>query len=276
MPVFNRAPLTYAKTLDEEGQKRAEETRELARELRKFKFMMNHSFVQAGRVLHELKKDKRYKYMGYNSMTEFLADPEYGMAKATAYLYMALYDYYVVQRGMEDQQLMDIDIVRLRAMLPVIRSGGDLDEWLIKARVLGKGDFFSEVNEASGRAPSDILPAMPDEDEETIIDTTYLQIVKGSACCICDMRPVDAHHFPRTKGAGNYEDRTIPLCRGCHIAFHQDPKAFFWTNRNKIMDWFYDLIEMLIEEAKEHARNEDTDVPDIPVSEMQEHDMEPE
>lgn len=273
MPVTNRAPLIYASTLDEEGQKIAEGARELARELRKFKYMMNHSFVQAGRVLCELKKDKLYKYMGYKSMTEFLADPEYGMAKATAYLYMALYEFYVVKHSLQDDQLMDIDIVRLRAMLPVIRAGGDLDEWLIKARVLGKGDFFSEVNEASGRAPTDIRPAMPDEDEETVIDTTYLQIVKGSPCCVCDTRPVDAHHFPRTKGAGNHEDRTIPLCRGCHIAFHQDPKAFFWTNRNKIMDWFYDTIEILLEEAKLIAR-EDTDISDIPVSEVQESDLE--
>jgi hypothetical protein len=271
MPVTNRAPLIYAQTLDEEGQKIAEGARELARELRKFKYMMNHSFVQAGRVLHKLKTEKLYKYMGYKSMTEFLADPEYGMAKATAYLYMALYEYYIVKRGMEDEQLMDIDIVRLRAMLPVIRSGGDLDEWLIKARVLGKGDFFSEVNEASGRAPSDILAAMPDEDEETVIDTTYLQIVKGSPCCVCDKRPVDAHHFPRTKGAGNIEDRTIPLCRDCHRAFHDDPKAFFWTNRIKIMDWFYDLIETLIEEAKLVAR-EDTDIQDIPEGASDEHE----
>lgn len=271
MPISSnsRKIAEFAKTLPEEQQKRAEETREMARELRKFKYILNHSFIQAGKLLCLIKKDKRYKDMDFKSMTEFLADPEYGMAKATAYLYMALYEYYIEERGLAEEEIMDLEIVRLRAMLPILRAGGDLNEWLAKARALGKGDFYADVSDASGRTPSDILPAMPDEDECDVISSTYLEIVKGSPCCICEKRPVDAHHFPRTKGAGSQEDRTIPLCRGCHIAFHQDPKNFFWQNRVKIMDFLYDTIDILIKEIQGGGET-NTDISDIPVPEVQE------
>lgn len=264
MPVQNRAPLTYAKSLSEEEQKIASDVREKARELRKFKYMMNHSFVQAGRLLCELKQDKMYKYMGFKSMNEFLADPEYGMSKSTAYLYMAIYEFFVLKHGLSDNDIMDIDVIRLRAMLPVLKGGGDINEWLNKARVLGKGDYFTEVDEALGKTAADILPAQPDEDEETVVDSTYVQIVRGSSCCVCDMRPVDAHHFPRTRGAAALEEHVVPLCRACHIAYHNAPKDFFWQNKDKMIDWFYNLIDILIKEAK----GADTDISDIPMSEM--------
>jgi len=256
----------------EELKARAAETREMARELRKFKYMMNHSYVHAGRLLCEIKKDKRYKDMDFRSMTEFLADPEYGMSKATAYLYMAIYEYFIVKRGLGDEDIMDIDLVRMRAILPIVKGGADLNEWITKARVLGKGDFWAEVSEATGKRATDILPAMPDEDEETVIDNTYVQIVKGSSCCVCDRRPVDAHHFPSTRGAGALEERVIPLCRGCHISYHNAPKDFFWQNKNKIIDWFYNLIDILIKEAK--TFDEERPVQDIPMSEVQEDDVE--
>jgi len=222
---------------------RGDEARALAEELKQFKLMMNYSCIRAGEILERILSTKAYKKLDYKSFTAFLADPDYGMPKSTAYLYLHLYRFYVKELGLDRDSLSDIDVVRLRDMIAIIKKEPERKEdWLAMARTLGKGDFINELRHAKGLDSFEIMPPSPDETEVVVVRTDYSELCRASECIICGKRPVDFHHFPRTKGAGADDDKVIPLCRWCHSSFHQDPKAMLWEHRVKIFDWFYGII----------------------------------
>lgn len=215
----------------------------LAEELRKLRFMLNYSYIQAGKVLHKINSTKAYKSLDHKTFLSFLADPEYGMPKSTAYLYLHIYKFYVLEHGQAEDSLTDIDVVRLRDLMAVIRLEPEaIGEWLDKARNLGKVDLINEIRHARGLDTLDIISPAPDENEVVVVRSNYTELCRASECIVCGARPIDFHHFPRTRGAGADDDKVIPLCRGCHIAFHQDPKTLLWENRVKIFGWFYKII----------------------------------
>lgn len=214
-------------------------------EVRKYKNIGNYSAIQLGKSLLDIQKRKLYKAMGHPTLASFLADPDVAIPRPTAYLYKSLVDFYLNHLGVEEDDIIEVDITRLRDLLPVLRpcekGAPMIEQWIAKAATLSKKDFVDELREHFGREPLGTLPAMEDADE-TISETPYVSRAKVAACCVCGNRPVDFHHFPKTKGAGAEDERGIPLCRGCHIQFHAHPKDFFWMNRNNIMEWFYKLI----------------------------------
>lgn len=55
-----------------------------------------------------------------------------------------------------------------------------------------------------------------------IRSAVYLAHVRERSCCICGKPgPSDPHHYgPRGMGQKTDDLRTVPLCRGCHDAFH--------------------------------------------------------
>lgn len=247
-------------------------------EVRKYKNIGNYSYIQLGKALLTIKREKLYKAMGHPSYTSFLADPDVAIPRPTAYLYTLLVEFYLEHLKVEEDDIIEIDITRLRDLIPILRTGDEtasmVDIWISKAASLSRKDFINEMREFHGRDPMPELdPAEPmEEGGEAIIiaDTPYLQIVKASPCCACWKTPVDAHHFPKTTGAGGGDQRVIPLCRECHIKFHSHPKEFFWENKNNIMEWFYRFVFQVCEpeEPAEEAHEDtylDVDEPTPPV-----------
>jgi len=212
-------------------------------ELKKFHCMLNYSYIHAGDILDQILSTKAYTSLGHKSFASFLSDPEYGFPKSTAYLYIMVYRFYCLELGMTEEELMGIDITRLRDLVPVIRKYPDTKgEWIDKAKALGKIDFINEIRNSKKLPDLDFMPPMPDEEEVLVVTSTYTELCKAAPCAICGKRPVDFHHFPRTRGAGADDDKVIPLCRSCHIEFHQHPKEMLWTYREKIFDWFYKIM----------------------------------
>lgn len=58
----------------------------------------------------------------------------------------------------------------------------------------------------------------------TYRDDAYLDHVRGRACAICSAPPPsDPHHFGPGGTALKTDDRrTVPLCRRCHDAYHNE------------------------------------------------------
>jgi hypothetical protein len=71
----------------------------------------------------------------------------------------------------------------------------------------------------------------------------YVKRVKESPCILHRGEQADAHHFPRTNGAGAADWHVIPLCRVCHTAAHNNPKDWLWENKDRVFGWFYSLME---------------------------------
>lgn len=215
----------------------------LAEELKQFKKIVGRSYIHLGELLSEIFKKKAYKKLGFNTFAAFLSDPDYGMQKSTAQLYLHVYRFYCELMGLPKVTVADIEIVRLRDMMPLLRKDStQLAEWIEKAKTLGKVDFINEIRNARGLDALEIIPASPDEAEVVVVRSNYTELCRASECLICGKRPIDFHHFPKTKGAGADSDKVIPLCRWCHTQFHQAPKDMLWEHRNKVFDWFYGVI----------------------------------
>jgi len=220
-----------------------EEAYALAEELKQFKSIIGHSNIHLGELLAQILGTKAYKKLGFRSFAAFLSDPDYGMPKSTAYLYLHVYKFYCNVLGMDKAEVADIDIVRLRDLMPVLRKDStELEEWIAKAKTLGKIDFINELRHAKGLDALEIIPASPDENEVVVVRSSYTELCRAAECIICGKRPVDFHHFPKTRGAGADDDKVIPLCRWCHTQFHQAPKEMLWEHRNKVFGWFYGVI----------------------------------
>lgn len=238
--VFQEDPATeevIAKTAD------ADNAYALVEELKQFKTIIGRSNIHLGELLSEILGSKAYKKLGFKSFAAFLSDPDYGMPKSTAYLYLHVYKFYCGLLEMDKTEVSDIDIVRLRDLMPIIRKDTDkAQEWLDKAKSLGKVDFLNEIRHAKGLDSLEIIPASPDENEVVVVRSSYTELARASECVICGKRPVDFHHFPKTRGAGADDDKVIPLCRWCHTSFHQAPREMLWEHRVKVFDWFYKVI----------------------------------
>lgn len=219
------------------------------------------SSFELGMILKRVKDEKLYRALDHDTFNEFLGDPQYGMARSTAYLFMGLYERYVDRLKIPNEKLVAIGTTRLQLIGPVVSNTLDkpTEEWLDKAEHLSFSDLKIEVDEALGRPdrPGTASVSSPEARSEafegggaTPLGGKYLAYAKARPCVLHPNREADLHHFPRTRGARADDWKVIPLCRPCHLEYHQDPKGFTWANRIKLLDFYYELIYKLYEERQ--------------------------
>lgn len=198
-------------------------------------------FLLIGSILTEINEEKLYRYYNCDSFQEFLAMPELGFAWQTARLFMHVFDIYIRRLKLNAERIAVIDISKLQAIAPVVEK--DPEGWLSIAETTSRSDCINAVREVQGKPQMKMLPAKGGEDEKGLEGFTgYPAFVTAHVCCACGSAGVDAHHFPRTKGAGAADYKVIPLCRKCHSEFHQAPRKFIIANEEKIFNYFYDII----------------------------------
>ena len=174
-------------------------------------------------VLAKLFKDSRdcslWKLLDYESFEGYLGSPEIGFSRSKVYDLIRIYELYVDKLGMSPDDVIKFDHSKLTLIAPVVES--DKDGWLGKARHLSKADLHIELGRVPGKSIS----------PPTSVSRPPSSCVNG---CRGD---VDRHHFPvgRVSSADEKGDWTIPLCRGCHTEYHQEPREWTWTYRKNWM-----------------------------------------
>lgn len=210
-------------------------------------------FLKIGESLTIINEKGWYKYFNVDSFEEFIAIPELGLARATARLFMHVYSLYIRKLGLSPDRIAEIKISGLQKIAPVVEENPE--EWLSMADMLSNSDLDSAIREHRGLPPR--TTKKEKMDEEINLVNSYKDFVKSHKCIVCDNPVVDAHHFPRTKGAGGSDRKVIPLCRDCHIAYHSDPHRFITTFEERIFDYFYGVIFEAYKIIKER-QGEDT------------------
>jgi hypothetical protein len=78
----------------------------------------------------------------------------------------------------------------------------------------------------------------------------YLDYVRSHACCnpTCGMpEPSEAHHYgPRGYGQKTDDHRTVPLCHGCHSAWHNKSTLPGFDRSEAIALMYRVQVDMLI------------------------------
>jgi hypothetical protein len=197
--------------------------------------------IRLGEILSTIQAEKLYELMDCKTFEEFCGMPEVGFARSTVRLFITIYRLYIEKLGFDPKFISQIDVSKLQIINHrVADNPREAPELLHKAMHLSKSDLRDELRAMDGKPPKDITREVSDVG---LIDyDTYEKFVKAHPCVVCQSRNVDAHHFPKTKGAGAGPYELIPLCRSCHSTYHNDPVDFIIGNDSLIFKYFYDTI----------------------------------
>ena len=168
-------------------------------------------FLYLAQHLTLIHDNELYKRLDHPTFASWLADPEINIPQSTAYRLIKLYKYYVLERKCDQETLARAGQKKLELILPYVKSGADVYEWVNRA---GENSV-SDVRTALGIANPEMSHRGDKPEPEY---TSWSQYVKAQPCLICGATPVDGHHFPITKAAGG--NFTIALCRQHHTECH--------------------------------------------------------
>jgi len=205
------------------------------------------NMLRTGELFKKIKDEELYGFFDCDTFAEFYGMPELRYSRATVYLYMGIYELYIMQLGIKPEIISDIGIGELNVIHSVVNSNPeDVTDWLHKAKHLSRKDLRDEVRLKQGKEPLEI-PGRSEVWETTpppIVPDEYLEWVRKQRCCVCNAKKSDPHHFPRTRGAGgeSVKNHAIPLCLKCHGEFHSNPLEFWHENKNNIMKYFWRIV----------------------------------
>jgi hypothetical protein len=187
--------------------------------------MMQGEFLKLGSLLKQSRDESLYKFIGYDDFNSYLGAPELGFHRSTAYKLIAIVELYLDKLNIDPVRLIKIGSTKLDKIKDVVED--DVEGWLDRAAPLS----VSSLNETIGRGPgkSSLLPT---------------PVPAPPMTCINGCGPGEKSHFPISRGAGQDEvkDWWLPMCHGCHMEFHQDPKEWTWKYRKNWAKWFYSNI----------------------------------
>jgi len=101
---------------------------------------------ELGQRLKEMRDNKLYSQLGFQSFIAYLNDPELQFSQATAYNAIAIYEKYQLKLAIPDGEILGISVRRLIELLPVINSE-NVTDWLSKAKTLSYVDLKKELHE---------------------------------------------------------------------------------------------------------------------------------
>jgi hypothetical protein len=103
------------------------------------------STFELGRLLKQMRDEKLYEQLGYETFLTYLAEPDISFSQASAYNAIKLYEVYELQLKKKDE-LQGIPTRRLVTLLPMVNDK-NVDDWLSKARSLSASDLRLELEE---------------------------------------------------------------------------------------------------------------------------------
>lgn len=82
-------------------------------------------FLVIGKILKTIRDEKFYRQLGeggFDTFEQFINNPEIGLRYSTAYLYIRIYEYYVEQLQLLEEQIIKIPLNRLMRLLPILKE----------------------------------------------------------------------------------------------------------------------------------------------------------
>jgi len=222
---------------------KAEQAKYLENQILRIKKSMGQGYFLLGELFKKVRDERFYRLLDYNTMTEFIAQPELAFSRSSVYDYIRMYEVYIQSLGMTADELTDITYSQLRKILPVVETNPE--EWISKAKTLSRTDLALEVGEAKKWEEPDLSPPLKLNASRTA-EKIYENLVKQiDTCPVCGKKEdLTKHHFPRTKARLDKKDqwKYIPLCLECHENAQAGQSKWLWTNRVHVFDFFFYII----------------------------------
>jgi hypothetical protein len=121
--------------------------------------MGKRSCAVLGRLFYENKKYKLYDKMGYKSVEEYAESPEVDMSRATVYGLSEVYERYVLQLGVSEEDVAMAGVKKLRLLTGKVNKS-NVGEWVAKAQTLSYRDLQKEMRGQGDSEPN--FPVLDD------------------------------------------------------------------------------------------------------------------
>ena len=79
-------------------------------------------FLRLGKALKSIRDDELFAEYNYDTFGEFLNSPEISLRQSTAYLYIRIYEFYQLELGMKEEEIVKTPLNRLMRMMPHLKT----------------------------------------------------------------------------------------------------------------------------------------------------------
>jgi len=136
---------------------------EVAQRIKGRVLALRQTWIMLAEDLWEFHQAKLWADLGYENFEQWLAEPEVELGARYVYDLLAMWQQLVVQRGVEPSRLQELQVSKVREVLPAIRRGiVTVDEGLSDASTLKRSDLEERYRGKS----SDGYTAGPDTSTE--------------------------------------------------------------------------------------------------------------
>jgi hypothetical protein len=110
-------------------------------------------FLVQGKLLKHIRDEKLYKTLDYPSFNQFLCSEELSFSRAKAYSYISIYEYFIQELQLQEEEVAKMNISRLIMMLPILKqmaSREQIEEKIEELNAMGHADFVGDVKREKG------------------------------------------------------------------------------------------------------------------------------
>lgn len=134
------------------------------------KVKMEENFVAIGQLLSEIKRQKLYRFKGYDNFKEFV-EAEYNLNSTMAGKLVNVFDLYVEDMDMDDTAVKQIGFDRLTMVRPFVEKAAweVRDEWMQKAESMPVNDLKDHIKELKNKEKN------LDKDLKEVLIEQYLE-----------------------------------------------------------------------------------------------------
>lgn len=96
---------------------------ELEKRLKAALQLTRRSIIAVCEACYEISRNHAYESLGYETLTEFLAQPDIGMSRSEFFTAAKVHDVFVREHGIEPDRLADAGLAKLAVVLPKVAAG---------------------------------------------------------------------------------------------------------------------------------------------------------
>lgn len=105
------------------------------------KKVQDATFLVMGRMLKLFKDKKLYTNLDFDTFEQYLASEEVDFSREKAYLYIRIYEMFVLRFQLDDAEISKLGVARLQMLVPVLKEVADRDEAIKKIEQMGGSEL---------------------------------------------------------------------------------------------------------------------------------------
>ena len=113
-------------------------------EVKQLKKDINGGFLELAKRLKEIRDNKYYIQLDYDTFEAYIAQPELGFDRTSVYRFISIYEKFVIELKVPHEGLLSLDYNKLDMLIPHITEENK-EELLNKAQTLSRSDLREEM-----------------------------------------------------------------------------------------------------------------------------------